>query len=50
MSGDDVRFRAAHVAASDALCRKVAEVAKYAGDTNDAMTVVLRTHMQAGQI
>lgn len=50
MSGDDVRISSARLAASDALCRKSAEMAKYSSHTNDAMTVVLRVPMQTGQI
>jgi hypothetical protein len=52
MSGDDVRVRTASSAAapSDDLCDKRADVAKCPGYIGDAMTGVLRTRMQTGQI
>jgi len=52
MSGDDVRIRTANSAASssDDLRDKLADVAKYSGYIDGAMTVVLRTRMQTGQI
>ena len=52
MSGDDVRIRSAKLAAasSDGLRAKFAEVAKYPNQSTDAMTVVLRTRTQTGQI
>jgi hypothetical protein len=52
MSGDDVRARTASSAAASSgdLCNKPAELAKHSDHISDAMTAVLRTRMQTGQI
>lgn len=52
MSGDDVRIRTADQAAAspDDLCHKPADMAKHSDHIYNAMTVVLRTRMQTGQI